>query len=89
MPIVLSEPLRLDDRTIAVAEVATMIEDAMTGDEPVSPVSIADDIVDYLWPRSGASLSAMRGWLDRFRAEHPGALPKPRIRVRAATQHVA
>lgn len=89
MAIIMPEPFKMDDRTVAISDVALMIEYAMTSDEEVNLYSLAEDIVDLLRPRSGASLVAMHDWLERFKAEHPGSLSKPRIRVRAATQHTA
>lgn len=65
MPIILPKPIDVDDRAVAIIDVAMSIELAMTGDERVDIYDLAEEIVDRIMP------------------------PKPRIRVRAATQHTA
>ncbi|WP_420103152.1 hypothetical protein [Bosea sp. (in: a-proteobacteria)] len=96
MPIILPEPYEPTERVVAISDVAEMIEDAMMGDEEVDLYFLAEEIVDRLQPpaRSGPPLAAMREWQNRFEASTsananviPLNRPKPRIKVRAATQH--
>lgn len=103
MPIIITEDDQPDARTLAIIRVSMMIEGAMTGDEEVDVYDVAEEIMDYLRPpaRKRLPLTAMREWQERHRAEQlaedVGRLDatflalrqKPRIRVRAATQHTA
>lgn len=98
MPIILPENDEPDARTLAIIDVVTMIDGAMTGDEDVDVFDIAEEIVDRLQQRHGAlfaTIRELREWADSMmddaaaEAPEPSPMPKPRIRVRAATQQAA
>lgn len=103
MPIVFPEGYKPDARTLAIIDVVTMIDCAVTGDDPVDIYDLGEEIVDRILPpaRNGLPLAAMREWQERHRAEQlaednarldaifSALRQKPRVRVRAATQHTA
>lgn len=105
MPIILPEDDEPDARTLAIIDITMMIEGAMTGDEDVDVYDLAGEIVDRLQPpRHGMPMAAIREWQERHRREQNErsfaaisenlerarlGREKPRVRVKAATQHVA
>ena len=103
MPIILPEPTDVDGRSRAIIDVAMSIALAVRGDAPVDIYDLAEEIVDRILPpaHNGPPLAAIREWQERHRAEQlaednarldaifSASRPKPRIRVRAATQPTA
>lgn len=95
--LVLPNAFRLVAREVIIDAIADEIYAATPEDSNIDTLALGEMIFERLYGpepdpaplRSGASQRAMREWLERFRAENPGALPKPRISVRAATQHTA
>lgn len=104
MTIMLPEPYQLDPVQKFEAEVEWLIQSSIEQEEGIGLSELVEMIRDAAFDmfsemppaRSGPPLAAIREWQERHKPEAPAEAnvipidrPKPRIRVRAATQHTA